>query len=158
MRHRAQPIPDRIPRVVLLAVLSLAVVAAAVAPAVLAQQEQAATDEDVAERVARGRVSYRLYCRSCHGERATGGGPVADLLKVPPPDLTRIAERNGGEFPAEKIRQMIDGREEVKGHGDRDMPVWGLAFRVVEDSEDEAMVQVKIERLVHYLESLQVQE
>ena len=53
---------------------------------------------------------------------------------------------------------MIDGRADVKGHGTRDMPIWGVAFRVVEESEDEAMVQTKIDRLVHYLESIQVVE
>ena len=55
------------------------------------------------------------------------------------------------------MHRFIDGRDLVKGHGDRDMPVWGVAFRVVEESEDEAMVKTKIDRLVQYLESIQVE-
>ena len=70
----------------------------------------------------------------------------------------RLSLENGGKFPADRVRRMIDGRDEAKSHGSRDMPIWGLAFRVVEESEDEAMVQSKIDRLVHYLESIQVEE
>ena len=77
---------------------------------------------------------------------------------MPPADLTRISARNGGRFPADKVRRTIDGRNDVKGHGNRDMPIWGVEFRVVEESEDEAMVQIKIDRLVHYLESIQVED
>jgi hypothetical protein len=77
---------------------------------------------------------------------------------VPPADLTRISAGSGGRFPAAKVRRTIDGRNEVRGPGNRDMPIWGVAFRVVEESEDEAMVQTKIDRLVHYLESIQVEE
>ena len=134
-------------------ILSLAVLPAlAVVPEARAEGEEEASS---VERIARGRISYRLYCRSCHGEHAKGGGPVAEMLKVPPPDLTQISARNGGEFPEEKIHHMIDGRDEVKGHGNRDMPIWGNAFRVVEESEDEAMIEEKITRLVYYLRSIQ---
>ena len=66
-----------------------------------AQQEAEPGDERIAERVARGRISFRLYCRSCHGDRATGNGPVAEMLKGPPADLTRLSANNGGKFPAE---------------------------------------------------------
>ena len=133
-------------------ILSLAVFLAVLAPRVRAQEEN---EESTAERIARGKISYRLYCRSCHGEHAKGGGPVAEMLKVPPADLTRISARRGGEFPQEEIHSVIDGRDQVKGHGNRDMPIWGDAFSVLEESEDEAMIEEKITRLVYYLESIQ---
>jgi hypothetical protein len=50
-------------------------------------------------------------------------------LKNPVPDLTALARNNKGVFPFDKVYQIIDGRVEVKAHGPRDMPVWGLAFR-----------------------------
>ena len=155
MRHRVEArLSWNLRAVLYLALLSLVVLPVALVPAVQAQEPQ---DEAIVERVARGRIAFRLYCRSCHGDRATGNGPVAEMLKVPPADLTRLSAENGGKFPAEKVHRMIDGRDLVKGHGDRDMPVWGVAFRVVEESEDEAMVKTKIDRLVQYLESIQVE-
>ena len=47
----------------------------------------------------RGPELYMAYCASCHGKDAKGDGPMAKLLKTPPPDLTAIAVRNGGMFP-----------------------------------------------------------
>ena len=32
-------------------------------------------------------------------------------------------------FPFDRVYQIIDGRQEVKAHGTREMPIWGLAFR-----------------------------
>ena len=49
------------------------------------------------------------------------------MLKTPPADLTKIAERNNGVLPIAKTYAMIDGRMEVMLHG-RDMPVWGEIF------------------------------
>ncbi len=51
------------------------------------------------------------------------------ILKVPPPDLTALAERNGGVFPFDRVFRVIDGRVPVEGHGSSDMPVWGRTFR-----------------------------
>jgi hypothetical protein len=33
-----------------------------------------------------------------------------------------------GVFPFDRVYQIIDGRQEVKAHGPRKMPVWGRAF------------------------------
>jgi mono/diheme cytochrome c family protein len=88
---------------------------------------RAQTGED--ELVRRGAREYREACAVCHGRDGTGEGAMAELLSVPPPDLTRLAERNGGVFPFERVFRIIDGREAVEGHGTRDMPVWGRTFR-----------------------------
>ena len=44
------------------------------------------------------------------------------------PDLTALARNNNGVFPFDRVYQIIDGRQEVKAHGPREMPVWGRAF------------------------------
>jgi mono/diheme cytochrome c family protein len=71
-----------------------------------------------------GAELYARFCASCHGDGARGDGPVAPTLAALVPDLTRISERYG-EFPADRLRQIIDGRSLVPAHGTRYMPVWG---------------------------------
>ena len=76
-----------------------------------------------------GRVTFQRYCASCHGAEGHGDGNVAQYLKIPPADLTRIQAENDGEFPADDVRAFIDGRRDVAGHGTREMPVWGEVFQ-----------------------------
>lgn len=106
-----------------------------------------------AARVSKGRVSYNLFCKSCHGEWAKGDGSVAEFLTVRPADLTRIRARNDGEFPFDEVYQTIDGRE-VRPHGS-DMPLWGNAFQETEETDDEAVIKEKLVELVYYLKSIQ---
>src|SRR5688500_15430704 len=75
-----------------------------------------------------GLEMYEQLWASCHGPGGQRDGPVAPLLKIRVPDLTRLAYRDGGEFPAEDIRRTVDGRYERPAHGPRDMPVWGWQF------------------------------
>lgn len=107
----------------------------------------------------RGRVAYRLYCASCHGQTAQGDGPVAPYLKIPPGDLTRLAAGNAGKFPVDRVFTKIDGREAaaaVPTHGPSDMPVWGMSFQdPAKDTNQEADAQAKIADLVAFLESVQ---
>lgn len=105
----------------------------------------------------RGRVTFREYCRSCHGTEARGDGPVAEYLSPQPADLTKIAQRNQGEFPFDKVYKAIAGGRNVKGHGSSEMPVWGKAFQRVRGGESEEQVKVRITNLVHYLRSIQEQ-
>lgn len=72
-----------------------------------------------------GKHEYRNSCAMCHGADGKGGGAIVDLLKKAPTDLTTLSRKNGGVFPFDRIYAVIDGREAVKGHGDRDMPAWG---------------------------------
>jgi hypothetical protein len=105
-----------------------------------------------------GAELYQQLCASCHGTTATGEGPVASLLKVTVPDLTRIAVRDGGEFPREDLVRAIDGRWDSRAHGTREMPVWGVRFYDLskpDDAAERARVDAMIERLVDYLESIQ---
>lgn len=114
---------------------------------------------------AKGRVTFRTYCASCHGQGAKGDGNLAQYLNLPPSNLTEIAERRGGEFPRDEIIEIIDGRESAKGHGTRDMPVWGDVFKspLAEPGsgaaeEPEERVERKLTELVLFLESIQTGE
>ena len=107
--------------------------------------------------VADGRTMYMAYCANCHGPEGQGDGPVAEMLTVPPPDLTRIRARHGGSFPVDDLYTMIDGREEVPAHGTREMPIWGNAWRTVEGApQTEETVRERINLLIEYLRSIQV--
>ena len=75
-----------------------------------------------------GREIYVKYCAACHGVDGTGNGAVARDLTVKPADLTVIRKNNKGVFPLDDVMSSIDGRREVRGHGDREMPVWGEVF------------------------------
>jgi len=70
-----------------------------------------------------GEHLFERYCASCHGTNGKGDTRLARLFEVGPPDLTRIALRQGGWFPEATIREIIDGR--YAAHGRREMPVWG---------------------------------
>jgi len=108
------------------------------------------------ESVARGRFLYRVYCLNCHGETGRGNGVSASLLKVEPADLTRLARGNDGEFPFDRVYGVIDGREEVRGHGSRRMPIWGMSFQDLDnDVNQEDDVREKILNVIDYLKSIQ---
>lgn len=111
------------------------------------------------EVVAAGKIPYNQSCASCHGEAGKGNGIVANVLMVKPTDLTQLSKKNGGEFPFWRVYGVIDGREEVKGHGSRDMPVWGQVFRsqAATSPVAESIVRGRILELVYYIQSLQKQ-
>ena len=102
-----------------------------------------------------GSYSFRTYCASCHGLDGRGEGPLAENLRFRPPDLTLIARRNGGEYPAEKVHRIVDGRKPLAGHGGPDMPIWGDAFRNPDTGYDDAKVKEKIRSVVDFVRTLQ---
>ena len=96
---------------------------------------------------------FRTHCATCHGVDGRGAGPMAGQLRRTPPDLTRFAARNGGQFPSERVRRIIDGRD-IASHGMREMPVWGDVFRTTADAT-EAAVKARIDAIVRYLAAIQ---
>lgn len=103
---------------------------------------------------ASGSEMFNSYCAPCHGKDAKGNGPAATALKNPPANLTQLAMKNGGKFPADHVATVL--RNGVAGaHGSSDMPIWGPLFSKV-SSNDDAIIQMRIANLIHYLESLQV--
>ena len=104
-----------------------------------------------------GAELFERYCAACHGTGGYGDGPVAASLVKVVPDLTRLRERAGGEFPARRVADIIDGRSPVLAHGTRSMPVWGFEF-VAEEGGDitaEQRAGEMIRRLIDHLEVLQ---
>ena len=104
-----------------------------------------------------GAQLFAQFCASCHGATAHGDGPVAATLRPHVPDLTRIAVRRGGAFPAEEVRRIIDGQALQAAHGTREMPVWGWEFYGYrgEDPARRRRVEELLGRLVDYLRSIQ---
>jgi mono/diheme cytochrome c family protein len=94
---------------------------------------------------ASGEEMYSVYCSSCHGWEAKG---------VSGPDLTTLAKRNNGKFPALLVKETIRGETRIDGHGPKDMPVWGVAFRYV-GSGSRMEVDVRINNLTEYIRTLQ---
>jgi len=99
------------------------------------------------------REMFQTYCAACHGREGKGDGPVAKTLRTAPPDLTKLAARNRGTFPAIKVRRSIEGVVEVPAHGTPDMPIWGALF--VGLDHDPALKELRIDKLTGYLESIQ---
>jgi len=83
-----------------------------------------------AENLDVGKREYEVACAVCHGHTGKGDGPLKFQLVSRMPDLSELAKNNNGIFPFDRIYQVIDGRQEVKAHGPREMPVWGDAFRM----------------------------
>jgi len=103
---------------------------------------------------ASGKEMFVSYCASCHGKDAKGNGPAANALKQLPADLTTLAKRNGGKYPADKVNSILRGQTTLMAHGDQEMPVWGPVFWRMSQGHEE-QVQMRIANLNRYLESLQ---
>jgi mono/diheme cytochrome c family protein len=102
-----------------------------------------------------GKDSFEAYCASCHGTTGHGDGPVAASLRNIPTDLTALARRNGNSFPREQVTAVLMGTgRTVAAHGTTAMPIWGPMFRMF---ESDARAKVRIDNLVCYVETLQVQ-
>lgn len=80
------------------------------------------------------------------------------FLTIEPSDLTLESKKNGGKFPFWQIYRVIDGREEVTGHGTREMPIWSACFRCQaggDDTGSRSQVAGLILSLVFYLQQIQ---
>ena len=141
---------------------TIALFAAALAAAAATAEPPKAEADELRFRnllVSLGERQFAQSCAVCHGRDARGGGPAAGALRQRPPDLTRIAARRGGSFPDADIAAKIDGRFEVTAHGSREMPVWGvhLATPIAEDASGDDVARGRIELLVEYLKTIQVE-
>lgn len=103
-----------------------------------------------------GRTRFMQDCAACHGAEGRGNGPAASALNKAPSDLTGLARRNDGEFPADYARKVVDGRDfQQLAHGSVEMPVWGNQYRRSLLALSEARISARIDALVAYLESIQ---
>jgi len=105
-----------------------------------------------------GEIEYYHHCASCHGTDGKGQGVLARYLIIEPTDLTSLAKKNAGRFPFWDVYRTIDGREAIRGHGTRKMPVWGSRFRSDAGGDDRgsrSQVAGRILGLVFYLQHIQ---
>lgn len=104
-----------------------------------------------------GRAAFLQYCASCHGPRAAGDGPMAAELRERPADLRKLGAKYGMPLPRPKLVEIVDGREMVRAHGSREMPVWGrtLLENVPPGSGTEAWKRGTILSILNWLDSVQ---
>ena len=105
-----------------------------------------------------GEIEYQNSCAVCHGVDGKGQGPMGGVLTVRPADLTVLSKKNSGTFPFWRTYRAIEGREEVRGHGTREMPVWGDRFRSQaggSDAGSRAQAAGRLLALVFYLQHIQ---
>jgi mono/diheme cytochrome c family protein len=110
------------------------------------------------EVIAGGEIEYQNHCAVCHGVDASGNGIMSKFLNLPPANLTQLSKKYGGKFPFWQIYRTIDGREEVRGHGTRTMPIWGARFRADAGGNDpgsKSQAAGRILSLVFYLQHIQ---
>jgi len=103
---------------------------------------------------ASGKEMYTQYCAPCHGIDGKGGGPAASAMKVPPTDLTQLAKKHEGKYPANSVASALKFGSGPGAHGSAEMPVWGPLFQSLDKYHDTA-VQQRISNLVSYIETLQ---
>lgn len=107
-----------------------------------------------------GEALFGRYCATCHGATGRGDGPTAEIISIPPGDLTALSRDNDGLFPFQRIVRRIDGREALVAHGSP-MPIYGAFF---EGSEIETVYHQEIAirtsgpvlAIARYLESIQI--
>jgi mono/diheme cytochrome c family protein len=110
-----------------------------------------------------GKMEFAENCASCHGLDGKGNGPLGNLLQKSPPDLSLLAKKNNGVLPINRLYEVIDGAG-VPSHGSRDMPVWGMEYRVEEGKalrearghyDAPAVVRARILTLLEYISRIQ---
>jgi mono/diheme cytochrome c family protein len=106
-----------------------------------------------------GKREFQRSCATCHGVDAKGDGPSTNALNVKPADLTQLSKNHGGVFLFWRTYEKISGADEapIRGHGTREMPIWGERFRLERGASEEYRMGVRgrLLSLVYYLQSIQ---
>lgn len=133
------PLPLRLPSLAIVLLLTFAGESLAQQPLIIQEGED----------------DYRWHCVACHGQDGRGRGPMAEVLAIPPADLTRIARRGGAAFPFWKVYGTISGDRSLVAHRSFQMPGYWERFRGDEAKPGFLPAHVRILLLTHYLESIQ---
>ena len=145
----------RVMKFISLAVILVVISAFAVAQAAPAQTPPTVKHVPITKAPSNsGKEMFNSYCAVCHGKEGKGDGPAASAMKTPPTDLTLLAKKDGGKYPASHVAAVIRGQATTPSHGSQDMPVWGPLFSSISQGH-EAQVQQRITNLVTYIDGLQ---
>jgi mono/diheme cytochrome c family protein len=125
----------------------------------------AACDPDAEAQVSRsdtptGAEDFATFCSACHGAGGKGDGPAAEGFDVVPADLTSIASRRDGVYPATEVMAKIYGYTGGRD-GDRVMPKFGALLQsetVLYDGGDgiPTPTPLRLVQLSEYVRALQV--
>jgi mono/diheme cytochrome c family protein len=103
-----------------------------------------------------GKEMFTQYCAPCHGVDGKGNGPAGAAMKAQPTDLTQLARKHEGKYPANHVASVLKfGEGGTAAHGSAEMPVWGPLFHSLDKFHD-TVVQQRISNIVNYIETLQV--
>lgn len=117
-------------------------------------QKRSGDPDQVARNPIDGAKIFQYHCAACHGANGRGHGPASLALKHAVPDLTLISQRNGGKFPAQRVKEIIEGKSTtLLAHGDREMPIWGPIFHQIEADQDWG--EVRMDAITRQVESIQ---
>lgn len=127
-------------------------------PVVCVAQGQKVSNDQYQDRSLRipieGAKIFQSQCATCHGADGRGPGPASPALKHAVLNLTLISERNGGKFPAQRVKEFIEGKGSgPSGRSEREMPVWGPIFHQVEVDQDWG--EVRLDAITRQVESIQ---
>ncbi len=106
-----------------------------------------------------GRAAFESDCAACHGDDARGAGEFGADLLVTPPDLTVLAQNNGGVFPRDYVMSTIDGY--ARGaHFSAAMPEFGagdMGPTIIVEGPDGigTPIPARLLALADYLETIQ---
>ncbi len=105
-----------------------------------------------------GAALFAANCAACHGTDGRGTGATATAMSPKPTDLTTLAARNGGTFPAARALSYIYG-DPNNSHLARVMPQFGpvMAEDLVPVEIDGVLTPTprELAGLLAYLESIQ---
>ncbi|MGB9435636.1 MAG: c-type cytochrome [Candidatus Acidiferrum sp.] len=103
---------------------------------------------------ASGKDMFTQYCAPCHGIDGKGNGPAASAMKSQPTDLTQLARKHDGNYPANSVASVLKFGGGPGAHGSAEMPVWGPLLQSLDKFHD-TVVQQRISNIVSYIETLQ---
>lgn len=107
-----------------------------------------------------GPVLYATHCAACHGADGTGEPATERVLGVGVGDLSMLTASNGGDYPAEFVARVVDGRGGPGPHAipGKRMPAWGRLLQEGDTAEArEAIAATRIQAITDYVRTLQTE-
>ena len=100
-----------------------------------------------------GAELYEQNCAVCHGSDLKGGAHFPAPFRTPP-DLTRLAQRQGGQSLDDYVSSVLRNGVVIPAHGPAQMPIWGMAFRS-SDQLSTSEIKRRISNLTNYIKANQ---